>query len=78
MWSSWRHVIDATPGTLPRRQGDPVGLVADASKARQLLDWTARHGLAAMVDSAWRGVNSVLGSERTGLTATPLRRTRAS
>jgi UDP-glucose-4-epimerase GalE len=37
-----------------RREGDPPRLVADASAARALLDWTPRHeSLDAIVRSAW-------------------------
>jgi UDP-glucose 4-epimerase len=37
----------------PRRDGDPAAMVADASRAADVLGWTARLGLAEMVDSAW-------------------------
>ncbi|HEX7758224.1 MAG TPA: UDP-glucose 4-epimerase GalE [Caulobacteraceae bacterium] len=38
----------------PRRDGDAPALVADAGKARRILDWRAEHDLGAIVDSAWR------------------------
>ncbi len=37
----------------PRRAGDPPVLVADASKAEQLLGWKAKRTLAEIVSSAW-------------------------
>lgn len=46
---------DTTPAILPRRPGDPAGMVADASLARRLLGWTAQRDLTAMVESAWDG-----------------------
>jgi UDP-glucose 4-epimerase len=36
-----------------RRPGDPAALVADVSRIREVLGWTADRDLAAMVDSAW-------------------------
>jgi UDP-glucose 4-epimerase len=47
------HPIPAT--IAPRRAGDPPELVADASLARKLLDWTPRYTtIAAIVETAWR------------------------
>jgi UDP-arabinose 4-epimerase len=37
----------------PRRPGDPPVLVADASKAQQVLGWTAKRDLTEIVNSAW-------------------------
>jgi len=37
----------------PRRAGDPPVLVADASKAQQVLGWTAQRDLNDIVGSAW-------------------------
>jgi UDP-glucose 4-epimerase len=38
----------------PRREGDPPRLVADASRARAVLGWTAKQpSLDAIVRSAW-------------------------
>jgi UDP-glucose 4-epimerase len=38
----------------PRRAGDPSTLVADPSRAKEVLGWTARHSLEEMVTSAWK------------------------
>jgi UDP-glucose 4-epimerase len=38
----------------PRRPGDAPVLVADNSKAREVLGWTPRRSLQEIVDSAWR------------------------
>ena len=38
----------------PRRPGDPPILVADASKAQQVLGWTAKRDLGDIVNSAWK------------------------
>lgn len=38
----------------PRREGDPSQLVADASKAKQLLGWQAKHDLRSIVQTAWK------------------------
>ena len=40
--------------THPRREGDPPALVADPSRAQELLGWRARRDLDDMVRSAWR------------------------
>jgi UDP-glucose 4-epimerase len=48
---------DTTPTILPRRPGDPAGMVADPSLARRLLGWTAQRDLDAMVESAWNGAH---------------------
>jgi UDP-arabinose 4-epimerase len=37
----------------PRRPGDPPVLVADATKAQQVLGWTAQRDLANIVSTAW-------------------------
>jgi UDP-glucose-4-epimerase GalE len=37
----------------PRRPGDPPELVADPSRARELLKWQAKHSLHEMVATAW-------------------------
>jgi UDP-glucose 4-epimerase len=36
-----------------RRAGDPVAMIADASQADRVLNWSARFDLADMVGSAW-------------------------
>jgi UDP-glucose-4-epimerase GalE len=39
----------------PRRPGDPPSLVADASRARQVLRWTPQHAeIHTIVEHAWR------------------------
>ena len=40
--------------TAPRRAGDAPVLVADNGKAREVLGWSPRFGLAEIVESAWR------------------------
>lgn len=37
----------------PRRAGDPPALVADPSKAKEVLGWTAQRNLTDIVNSAW-------------------------
>jgi UDP-glucose-4-epimerase GalE len=38
----------------PRRPGDPPSLVADPSRAQQILAWKAKYSLREIVASAWR------------------------
>ncbi|WP_346621255.1 UDP-glucose 4-epimerase GalE [Blastococcus montanus] len=38
----------------PRRPGDPATVVADVTRIRQTLGWSARLGLREIVESAWR------------------------
>jgi UDP-glucose 4-epimerase len=38
----------------PRRPGDPPVLVADASRARQVLKWSPSRSLRDIVSSAWQ------------------------
>lgn len=38
----------------PRREGDVASNFADASKAKQYLNWQATHDLKAMTDDSWR------------------------
>ncbi len=61
--SSVREVIDAVGRAAghavptvdaPRRAGDPAAIWADASRARSEIGWRTRHGLEAIVDTAWR------------------------
>ena len=48
-----KHAIPTSIG--PRREGDPPELVADASRARELLDWSPRYSdLQTIVETAWR------------------------
>lgn len=45
-----------------RRPGDPARLVADPSKARELLGWEARHkGARPMIENAWRWISQSHG-----------------
>ena len=41
------------PRFVERRQGDPASLVADASKAREVLNWESKRDLKEIVSSAW-------------------------
>lgn len=62
--SSVREVIDSigrasgrdvTGVVEERRAGDPAAVVADATRAREELGWTAHYGLDDMTRSAWEG-----------------------
>ncbi len=44
---------DTTPDVVARRPGDPARIVADVSRIREGLGFTAVHDLKEMVDSAW-------------------------
>ncbi len=46
----------------PRRAGDPPILVADPSKAKSVLGWTAKRNLADIVSSAWRWMRQDSGA----------------
>ena len=46
----------------PRRPGDPPVLVADASKAQQILGWTAQGDLTNIVATAWNFMRGNQGS----------------
>jgi len=59
---SVRQIMDAfarvtgtafTPGTGPRRPGDPARIVADGHAAARDLEWAMRHNVDQMVASAW-------------------------
>ncbi|MFE3329454.1 UDP-glucose 4-epimerase GalE [Streptomyces sp. NPDC059176] len=43
------------PEVTGRRPGDPARVVASADRIRDELGWSARHGVRAMVESAWAG-----------------------
>src|ERR1700752_2100849 len=43
----------------PRRPGDPPALVADSSKAQQLLQWKAKYSLQEIVSTAWKWAQRV-------------------
>lgn len=48
----------------PRRQGDPPALVADATRAREALNWRPEHSdLDEIVDSAWAWLRRAAGSD---------------
>jgi UDP-glucose-4-epimerase GalE len=62
MGSSVRQVLGAAEAAsgrpvpveeAPRRPGDPVALYADTAKAREVLGWGPRYGLAEIVATAW-------------------------
>jgi len=53
----------------PRRPGDPPSLVADPSRAQQLLGWKAKRSLAEIVGSAWQWFQTV--SRKTLASAVP-------
>jgi len=38
----------------PRREGDPVSVFADPSLARDVLDWSPKHDLDDIIETAWR------------------------
>ncbi len=38
----------------PRRAGDPARLIADASKANDILGWHAEYGIDTVLESAWK------------------------
>ncbi|WP_084106664.1 UDP-glucose 4-epimerase GalE [Demequina sp. NBRC 110056] len=50
--------LDTTPVIAPRRAGDPASMVAATGLSEEILGWRARHGLTAMVESAWRGAQA--------------------
>jgi UDP-glucose 4-epimerase len=41
------------PRIVDRRQGDPASLVADVSKAKEVLGWESKYHLRDIVTSAW-------------------------
>jgi UDP-glucose 4-epimerase len=45
--------IPFTPEIGPRRPGDPARIVASGERAARDLDWSMRHSLKDMVESAW-------------------------
>ena len=45
--------IEFEPEVAPRRAGDPARIVASGELAARDLDWTMRHTLTDMVESAW-------------------------
>jgi UDP-glucose 4-epimerase len=45
--------IELNPEIVDRREGDPAALVADVSKAKEILGWESRFQLRDIVQSAW-------------------------
>ena len=43
---------DFSPRTAPRREGDPPTLIADSTKAKEVLAWTPQRGIESMIGSA--------------------------
>ena len=41
----------------PRRAGDPAELVADPSRAEQMLNWKAKRSLEEIIATAWKWAN---------------------
>ncbi len=50
--------IPFTPEIGPRRTGDPDRIVANGDRAARDLDWTMRHSLREMVQSAWDSIRA--------------------
>jgi UDP-glucose 4-epimerase len=48
----------------PRRAGDPVATYADPTHAKNVLGWEAKHGLSAIVESAYAWHSSQLDGTR--------------
>ena len=46
--------VDFKVGISPRRKGDPAVLVADSTKAQQLLNWHPQYNLTRIIETAWR------------------------
>jgi len=46
--------VELNPEIVGRRAGDPAALVADVSKAKEVLNWESRYGLREIVESAWQ------------------------
>lgn len=45
--------LDIEPVLTDRRPGDPAALVADTTKAKEILNWSSQHSLHEMITSAW-------------------------
>jgi UDP-glucose 4-epimerase len=45
--------IDFEHVLAPRRAGDPAQLVADVSRAKQAMGFTARYSLSEIVETSW-------------------------
>jgi UDP-glucose 4-epimerase len=46
--------VELNSEIVSRRAGDPAALVADVSKAKEVLGWESRYGLREIVESAWQ------------------------
>lgn len=53
---------DIQPQVGERRAGDPAVSVADVTRIRDAVGWSARHDLAAMVDSTWAAWDLIHGT----------------
>lgn len=42
----------------PRRDGDPIMIYSDSSKAKDILGWKPKYNLDQMVESSWKWINS--------------------
>ena len=49
--------IEFEPKFVQARQGDPAALVADVSRAKELLNWVSKRSLEDIVRSAWLAKN---------------------
>ena len=45
--------IELDPVIVERREGDPAALVANVSKAEEILGWKSKYDLSQIVESAW-------------------------
>lgn len=55
-----------TKEVLPRRPGDPPTLVADISRAQEVLKWTPRRSLGEIISSAWSWMQHTQAETRHG------------
>lgn len=46
--------VDFKVEVAPRREGDPAVLVADSTKARQVLSWEPEYTLTKIIETAWK------------------------
>lgn len=51
--------LDTTPKIEPRRPGDPPRLIADVSRIKEMMDWTASYDLPSIVSSSWAAWRAV-------------------
>ncbi len=45
--------VDFKVETAPRRKGDPAILIADSTKAKNVLGWSPRYSLTRIIETAW-------------------------